>query len=379
MPQESGSEKSWELTGMQEYAWDGGVPVYSLGWSQEEGKLFVHTAVQEGEQAFLRKIDMQYGFYEDAAQFPAEGLAGAWISPDGSAAVLLQEGSEGMRLTIWDSQLHKTQEAELFQFWPDGILGQWSADSSSFWLWDRFGTPGTPTFCLQREEGWRLEAYEDGMDYGYAEQGAVTADGSRLIKMYRGKTWKDGDVAFLLVLEQTNTCVYSMGDLQGMDGGILGEDAYLALSLRIWSAREQMAYGGWYESVEAGDAPRQEQGTDAAASAYEGEMDGEEKEAYTNLEGIKAFAVDSRQSRAVIAEQQSDGYAVYLCGLTGEGTLTDRQLLCRGQDPVEALYFSADGQYVLVAEDREALWNEEMGMAYEGEGTRNWRVVILQL
>lgn len=372
LPEEDGSEESWELTGIQEYAWDGGISVHSLGWSRENEKSFVYTAVREGESVYFRKIDVQYGFYENIAQLPADGPLEVWVAPDGGAAVFAADG--GMTLKIYDGRSHTFEELEGSLPWGDGLLGQWSADGGSFWVQSRWDMPGIPTFCFQRERDWEPAVYESWTESGYVEKSAVSADGSYLMRMY----WSEEPLVLVYGADE-GEMLYGLDELNALGSEALGGDAYLALCLRAWSAYADRLIETW----ESGSAAEEnmagtDDGEDAGAFAHAEGTDGASPYRLAELGESGAFAVDSGQSRAVTAERAGSGYAVYLYELSGEGALSGRQLLYRGQNRIAQLSFSSDGRYVLAAEDRAAT-AEELGEYYESGGTRNWRAVILEL
>lgn len=345
---ELSTENYGALEQVQTLLWGTDVPVYSTGFRQENGKSYIYTAVTENNEIYIRRYDVQYGFYQDIFQLPTTNCFGIWISPDGtSVACLADDSGYNLSLTVYSiPEGNSTLVAEyLFDI---SVGGVWSGDSSSFLGWSTQMPDGR-----HQAQSW----------------------------YYR----KRGNVVYPLSMDLTREPILLLNGALSWDGGLgLIQGSYYE-SPNPKDSNNSFFLGSFHDLNSMDQLYYVNPDTGDNDYAYRPSSFQENIQLYLKscfwLEqldpDIRLLAVNQDDTMAVTAESFGSGYMIYSYTISSNGTLTNRKSLYRGEGNIQELFFSSDGKFIFSVE---ATSSEGENMGYEESITKQqWQATILKL
>lgn len=343
---EASEENYQDLAQLQTCTWSSPIPVFSLGWSQENGKSYIYTLAESGGGLVVRKLDVQYGFYQDIYEVPTQNCYCVWIAPDGMSVVYLSDEDEGLCLEGYNSQTH-TEEMIAPDLYSYAVNGIWAGDSSVFYSWISDSAPDDIV-----NNSWFYSPVSDSVSSLW--------DGSEDLTVPRLRaavSWDGTKILSLFPSEEELSDESKSSDAEYTSRQY--SDTY-----SHWMRLAYITYN--HTQLDALNDIGDEQMEEDGISSFGGS-----KEMYLNACLWKGFldsdigliAVNQEETMAAAAESSGSGYTVYCYRILEDGSLEDRQFLYRGQNVIRSLRFSPDGNSILITEDLNSNAMESMGYA----------------
>lgn len=345
---ELSTENYGDLEQVQTLLWSTDLPVYSTGFCQETGKSYIYTAVEENNEVYIRRYDVQYGFYQDVFQLPTTNCFGLWISPDGTSVACLSDDS-GYNLSLSVYSIPEGSSTLVAEYLFDiSVGGVWSGDSASFLGWSTQMPDGR-----HQAQSW----------------------------YYR----KRGNMVFPLSMDLTREPTLLLNGDLSWDGGLGVIQGNYYESPKLENANNSFFLGNFHDLSSEVQLHYISPDTEKNDYAYRPASFDENIQLYLQscfwLEqldpDIRKLAVNQDGTMAVTAESFGSGYMIYSYTISSNGTLTNRKSLYRGEGNIQELFFSSDGKFILSIE---AIFSENEHEEFDDSvATQKWQAIILKL